>query len=149
MTVRSLILAKNEDSSYHKSLEFVKTTKKPFNRELAETILPILMYIDVAMIIGRILLLLSSIKFFSIGKVYFAYQMVYFMVANTYPDDCGNYRLQYINGWEIFFYLCFLTDFIPGAIISIAGQAYIAFFIEPNLYMHEITLGEFFLQVFT
>ena len=79
-------------------MKFVETTKKPFNRELAETLIPTLMYIEVVMNLGRILLLLVSIKYLNIGKVYYVYHMVYFMVRNTYPDDFGEFY-NTLMGW--------------------------------------------------
>lgn len=127
-------------------MKFVETTKKPFNRELAETLIPTLMYIEVVMNLGRILLLLVSIKYLNIGKVYYVYHMVYFMVRNTYPDDFGDYRLQFCLAWGYVFYLSFVTDFIPGALLSVGGQVYLTFLVEPCIYGKQVLVGQFLIR---
>ena len=78
---------------YLESLKFMEEGAKPYNEEFAQAAFPYLKWASWVLTLGRLVLIPLSYKYPRVSCIYFVYQMMFYCVGATFPQDFGNYQI--------------------------------------------------------
>ena len=128
-------------SHYQESAAFIEEDRIPYNKELAETILPYIKWVLIILTYGRLFLVAFSYKYMWLTKTYLLYTVIYYVTWNTLPNDFGVVQERLLNAWTATYFLAFSFKFWPSALLLMGTSLYIMLIVRPYMYGEEVVGG--------
>lgn len=140
-TIRAVGQIATDNFETQKSEKFMATTTKEFNNDLVDQMFPYLKGILIAMIIGRVVLLVGYQRYPRLSSISYAYYMVYRAILLTLPLDYGDYLIDLAAMQSVMDFIPFCFSFWPNTLVTILYFSYLNLFVEQFIYLKPFNLG--------
>lgn len=109
--------------------------------------MPYLQWILLSNILVRVLLLLASVKWPRVTKIFFLHYIVTLCIENTLPQDYGKFQMQLAIAWSSTYYFCFATSYWLNVLSALAMTSYIQFVVEPFIWQESAQVTVWFARI--
>ena len=108
-------------ANWQQSQKFMAKSDE-YNESFVQQVFPIVKWALITMTIGRLLLLLISLKNIQVCRTYLYYQVVFMVVEMLLPVDNGDFQLNRLMMNNAFNFLLLFHNFWPGCLSMLLCQ---------------------------